>query len=181
MGKRILPTPDQLRELLRYDPDTGKLFWKCRPREMFASERLYRSWNSRRKDAEAMTHVNTNGYKVGIVLKKGCKAHRAAWALHYGEWPSLDLDHINGDKTDNRISNLREATLSENKRNTKMYRNNKCGFKGVHWSKSSAAWSSRIGYKGVQIALGKFETPEAAHAAYCEAAKIYHGKFARTE
>ena len=181
MTNKSLPSVESLRESLSYDPDSGLLTWKERPREMFASEAIHRSWNTRRAGTPALNHMNHNGYLVGLFMGKGIRAHRAAWAIHYGEWPKDQIDHVNGIKTDNRISNLREASQSENKRNTRTYSNNKCGLKGVHWHKINKAWVARIGYMGRQISLGKFETAEDAHQAYCEAAKFYHGEFARTK
>lgn len=181
MSVHKIPSIEELRALLRYDADTGKLYWIERPRNMFTKEFLHRSWNTRRAGKEALTHVSDAGYKAGIILKKGCKAHRVAWAIYHGSWPALDIDHINCDKTDNRISNLRLASPSENKRNTKVYKNNKSGFKGVFWGKSAKSWVARIGVSGSQIHLGKFNSPEEAHAAYCKASKMYHGEFSRTE
>lgn len=183
MATRILPTPEQLRELLTYDPETGKLFWMERPVSMFNGERELSAnkWNSRFAGREAFTCVLDSGYRTGLVFRKAYKAHRVAWAIFHGRWPRGQIDHVNGDKQDNRIINLREASQSENKRNTAIYRNNTSGYKGVCWHRATGKWISQIGLGGKQIRLGYFNDPAEAHAAYCEAAKKYHGEFARTK
>lgn len=181
MAARILPTPEQLRELLRYEPDTGKLFWKERPLSDFKNSRLCNSWNKKYSHKEAFTADNGSGYKCSFIFKSPMKAHRVAWAIYYGKWPSGHIDHANGDKGDNRISNLRVATAFENQWNTPRKPESCSGFKGVTWSKASSRWRARISAGGKSVWLGLFDTPEAAHAAYCEAAKKYHGEFARTE
>jgi len=92
----------------------------------------------------------------------------------------LDVDHINGDGLDNRRSNLRVATRSENLRNKGPQRSNTSGFKGVSWAKRARKWESQIRVDGKRRHLGYHPTPEAAHAAYCRAARELHGDFART-
>lgn len=181
MATRILPTPEQLRELLRYEPDTGKLFWKERPLNSFDSARIGKTWNARYADREALTYVHKSGYRQGIVLGLSLKAHRVAWALHYGMWPEADLDHVNCDKGDNRIENLRSASRPQNGWNVGRPSTNTSGYKGVTFFQQTQKWRARITVGGKVQHLGHFGTPEAAHAAYCEAAKKYHGEFARTE
>jgi hypothetical protein len=89
-------------------------------------------------------------------------------------------DHINGNPLDNRRANLRLATNTENMRNRGKYRTNTSGYKGVDWRRGAGKWRAVIKVNGKQIYLGLFTTPELAHAAYCEAAKKYHGEFANT-
>lgn len=93
--------------------------------------------------------------------------------------PGFHVDHINGDGLDNRRANLRLATCAENTRNRRLPRNNSSGFKGVTASRTGGRWVAQIGVNGRQTYLGSFETPEAAHAAYCEAAASKYGAFAR--
>lgn len=181
MTNRILPTPDRLRELLTYDPETGKLFWKERPSVDFKNSRLCNSWNARFSGKEAFTADNGKGYLCSFIFKMPMKAHRVAWAIHHGEWPDGHIDHISGMKGDNRISNLRIATIAENQWNTALKSANTSGLKGVSWSVRQGKWRARIGVNGVMVWLGYFESKEDAHAAYGAAAKKYHGEFARTE
>lgn len=181
MTKRSLPTPEQLRELLTYDPETGKLFWKRRGRKWFKSDRSCNSWNARDAGTEALTATMPRGHKQGIILGRQMLAHRVAWAIYYGFWPAMDIDHANCDPRDNRIDNLRLSTSSENAMNKFRYKNNTSGFKGASWYAPLNKWAAKIRVDKKLIHLGYHETPEAAHAAYCAAAKKYHGDFARTE
>lgn len=181
MSKKILPTPEELRQLLRYEPETGKLFWLPRPVEMFKTKRAHGMWNTRFAGKEAFTAIGAHGYRCGVVNYKGLLAHRVVWAIHYGSWPEDQIDHIDSDRLNNRIGNLREATAYENMHNRGRQVNNKSGYKGAHWNSGAKAFEARIRCEGRRVYLGLFSSPEAAHAAYCEAAEKYHGEFARTE
>lgn len=108
-------------------------------------------------------------------------AHRLAWMMFHGRSPSGQIDHINGDKSDNRIANLREATGSQNLRNRGKPKNNTSGFKGVSWNSGRRAWLATIHRKGSNKNLGYFATREAASDAYNRAALKYHGEFARLD
>jgi len=105
--------------------------------------------------------------------------HRLIAGLEFGD--GREVDHINLDSLDNCRSNLRVTDRTGNMRNRRRRRTNRSGFKGVSFFKRDGNWKSRIVVDGKEIWLGYFSTPEAAHAAYCEAAKQYHGEFARTE
>lgn len=180
MTKKILPTPEQLRELLTYDPETGKLFWKERPIGLFASRRAFSAWNKRFAGQEAMSCVD-EGYKTGCLFNSRVRAHRIAWALYFGSWPKDQIDHINGDRSDNRICNLRESSNAENQWNTSVRSYSSSGLKGIGRKGDSGRWMARISVNGERKYLGTFTTPEDAHRAFCEAAHKYHGEFARTE
>lgn len=91
------------------------------------------------------------------------------------------VDHINGDSSDNRLENLRLATNTQNARNRGKSKHNTSGYKGVFWHKATNKWTAQIGVDRKRIYLGIFDTPELAHRAYCEAAKVYHGEFANVE
>lgn len=106
MAKKSLPSPELLRKLLDYDPETGVLTWKERPRDFFESDRNWRWWNTRFSGASALSAIEGGGYKSGRIFGRPTKAHRVAWAIMNGSWPTGEIDHVNGDKTDNRISNL---------------------------------------------------------------------------
>lgn len=108
------------------------------------------------------------------------KMHRFIMELHLGRVLNRneEVDHIHQNKLDNRISELRIATLSQNRMNRTMYRNNKSGFKGVYQERHSGNWTASIRINRKTIHLGTFSTPELAYEAYCKAAKHYHGEFA---
>lgn len=180
MADQIVPSPEKIRELLRYEPETGRLFWKERPNDMFNLPREHIRWNSRYADKEAFASCQSNGYRIGHIHSRKYYAHRVIWVLIHGDWPRCEIDHINGINGDNRIENLREASKAQNQRNKGMMANNTSGFKGVSWNSRAKKWQALIAKGGKNRNLGQFDTPEAAHAAYCEAAKKYHGEFART-
>lgn len=167
MDKNTLPDPDFLRKCLRYEAETGHIFWV---------ERLS---NASKVGSAAFCQKRKDGYLHGQILGKKQLAHRVAWAIHYGYWPENDIDHINRDRSDNSISNLREATRSENCGNAAAKSTNTSGFKGVH--RHGRSWVASITVEGVANRLGSYPTPEAAHCAYKLAAEKYFGEFARTE
>jgi hypothetical protein len=120
---------------------------------------------------------NRHGYFQIKADGKTIPAHRLAWALAHGKWPEQQIDHINGDKTDNRLCNLREASGRVNSENQRRAMpQNKTGFLGVTPSSNwgSKAWRARIMVHGKNINLGTFKTPEAAHAAYVQAKRLHH-------
>lgn len=168
MANKSLPSPDLLRQLLRYEPDTGKLYWRKRPVEMFNGKdpkRAQAIFNTRYAGSEALGNVNTVGYKNGNIFSKVYAAHRVIWALYYGAWPEKDIDHINGDRADNRINNLRCVDRGTNCRNQKMRAANKSGVMGVMFDEERAKWSARIGHNMKTIHLGRFNTFDEAVAA----------------
>jgi len=166
MTAKDLPTIDCLRKRLRYEPETGKLFWRdC--------EDMPRRWIGRWALQEAFTAKDKSGYKIGAVSYKTLKAHRVAWAIHYGEWPSDHIDHINGITDDNRIVNLRVVTNQENMRNKSMRLSNTSGFTGVYWHKPNGRWQARINVNGRGKSLGLFDTIEEAAAARVAANVLY--------
>lgn len=118
MASKPLPSPEVLRQLLRYEPDTGKLFWLHRAADLFPSKSAAKSWNARFAGAEALATDNGQGYLAGRINGRPLKAHRVVWAISYGEWPIGEIDHINGNPGDNRIANLRAVGRTENTRNT---------------------------------------------------------------
>lgn len=178
MADKILPTPEQLRELLRYEPETGKLYWKPRPAELFKDKRSHGAWNARYAGKEAFTAISNQGYRCGRVFDRKHQAHRVSWAVHYGEWPRAEIDHVDNDRRNNRIGNLREATRSENMRNRGIENKNKSGYKGVSWCKQNRKWVARIGVDGKSIWLGRFSDIQDAANAYKTAAKEAFGEFA---
>lgn len=135
------------------------------------------TWNKGKKmKGKIAGYVNPNGYIYICINRIDYLAHRLAWFYVTGTWPIAEIDHKNCTPSDNRFENLREANRSQNAKNVKP-RYNENGYKGVRFNKYG--WSARIGVDGKTIHLGTFRTPELAHAAYCEAAKKYHGEYAR--
>lgn len=161
---------EEMDRLLRYEPETGHLFWKVdRGRNGKGA--------SGAKAGSRAGCVGNHGYiqiatRVGRVL-----AHRLAWLLTHRAMPDGEIDHKNGDRTDNRLCNLRAATRTENSRNQQMHSDNKSGFKGVH--KRNRKFRAEIMHEGKKVHLGYFVTAQEAHDAYCKAAREYHGQFAR--
>ena len=154
----------ELRSLFRYDPETGQIFW----REDQCMGRV--------KAGDRAGCVKSNGY-VRIQYKRTMlQAHRVAWALFYGEWPDEFIDHINRDRADNKVENLRRASHKENMRNTPTRSHNRSGMKGVHIA--GRRFRARITANGKKVSLGRFDTAEAAHEAYVAAARKLHGEFA---
>ena len=181
MADKIIPTPEELRQLLHYAPETGVFTWKERARDFCGDDRIRNSWNARYAGQPAFTMSEHQGYKVSRVLTASFKAHRVAWAMHYGAWPVEFIDHINGQRDDNRIVNLRLATKSENAMNRKRQIHNTSGFKGVSWDSScrgSKKWNAYIKVDGIKKNLGRFQCPKEAAAAYNAAAVARFGDFA---
>lgn len=182
MAKKPLPSLEVLRQLLHYDPETGKLFWKDRKPEWFSGsspESNCSVWNRKYSGKEAFTSIGSHGYKQGALFGVMTVAHRVIWAIVHDAWPVAEVDHRNGCKVDNRLVNLRAATKSENQRNKGVYSNNTSGFKGVFAHKKSGRWIAQIVVDGVSKNLGYFDTREAASEAYQDAALKWHGDFAR--
>lgn len=122
-------------------------------------------------------------YNPGINLRGTAYAHRLAWFLHHGEWPSEDLDHVNHERADNRIENLRLATNSQNAQNklkAKQYGNRPCHsrYKGVTWHKRRSFWVAHINHNGKRLFLGEFACEESAAEAYRLKAAELFGEFA---
>lgn len=166
MTDKNLPSIDYLHKRLRYEPETGKLFWRdC--------EEMPKGWRTRWAGNEAFTSDNGQGYRQGAIGGVHFEAHRVIWSIHYGEWPSDQIDHINGVRADNRISNLRVVTAQENRRNASMRRDNTSGVCGVCWHKNKKKWMAKIKIDGCDKYLGLFTTIEAAAAARAEASRRY--------
>jgi hypothetical protein len=156
----------RLREVLSYDPETGAFTWLV-------------STARHRRIGDVAGCVKDGYRQIGIDGRR-YRAHRLAWLWMTGEWPSAEIDHINGDPADNRIANLRPATSSQNKANARKRSRNTSGWKGVSWHARDRKWRAMIGVAGRQQHLGYFDCPAEAHAAYVRAAEHHFGEFART-
>lgn len=165
---------DFLRECFDCDAERGLLIWKKRPLAHFSHLRQCNQTNTRFAGKQGGSQ-SRSGY-LDVHLGRKIRVHRIIWAMHSGAWPIAFLDHINGDKTDNRVANLREATRSQNGANVGVARRNKVGLKGV--SPHHNRFRAQIKTRDKVILLGIFDTPELAHAAYAAAAIHHHGEFA---
>jgi hypothetical protein len=163
-------TPERLREVLSYDAETGVFRWKVRMSSRIAVGS---------EAGCAARYTKGNQYRVIRIDKTLHLAHRLAWLHVHGEWPTDELDHINTDGLDNRISNLRPATRDQNQRNVGITKRNTSGAKGVSLH-HTGKWRAKI-YAGREYYLGSFATVEEARAAYERAAAKYHGDFARAD
>ena len=173
MAEKPLPCPVLLRQLLRYEPETGKLFWRERPREWFKSDRAFNAINSRDAGKETFITLHHEGYFRGMIYGRVYAAHRVIWAMQYGYWPD-QVDHINGDRQDNRLVNLREVSHLENMQNKRLYSNNKSGHAGVFFNKDRGKWQAHIRVDGERVHLGMFESRDEAITARKEAS-VRHG------
>lgn len=161
MRRKFELTPELLREVLNYNPETGILTWNRRDRKFFKGYSHYIGWNKRFEGKEAFTSKNSEGYKTGTLLGNCVKAHRICWVLAYGEWP-YNVDHINGDTSDNRLLNLRDVSRSINLKNQRMKNSNTSGRVGVYWHKKSQKWQAIVGSERKCFYLGLFDTKEDA-------------------
>jgi len=119
-------------------------------------------------------HVNQLGYRLISIRGKQYYAHRLAWLLTHRRWPRDQIDHINGNRSDNRLVNLRECTVAENAQNTGKKNSNTSGYVGVTWVKTRKKWMAHIRVSGRKINLGLFSTSEEAADAYCRAKAVGH-------
>lgn len=159
-------TQEELKSKLQYNPDTGVFIWLTS--------------NSRRmKIGDISGYVNKRGYVKIRLEGKDYLAHRLAWLYVYGSLPYTLLDHKDGDPSNNRISNLRECTQSENMKNRYINKNNVSGFKGVCWVKRENKWLASAALNGKSYHIGYYMTPEEAASAYYEFAIKHHGEFFR--
>lgn len=161
-------TAERLREVLRYDPDTGKFTW-------------IKATGKKSKPGKAAGYKSGDDSYCRILLGidgKRYRAHRLAWLYMNGQWPRLDVDHINGDATDNRWANLREATKTQNMANSRRYKNNASGIKGVHFHRQSGKWRAVVRIHNRNQHVGLFTDKFEAGRAYFAAAQRLFGEFA---
>lgn len=166
--------PEKLRELVTYNPGTGKLTWLHRSRSLYKNDRIWRSQNSKFEGKAAFATPDKNGYFCGCTHGRNYKAHRVAWALMTGQWPDGDIDHIDRNPANNAFENLRIVPRIVNARNMSLARNNTSGHCGVNWSKQAKKWWAQIVVEQKLIHLGFFkEIDEAVKAR--KAAEVKYG------
>ena len=157
-------TQERLKELLVYNPDTGLFHWRINYGRMFSGH--------------VAGYIGTRGYWQIMVHHRLCLAHRLAWLYVYGDYPprGLEIDHINREKTDNRLSNLRLATPSDNVCNT--VRQNPTGYAGAILEKATGRYRVRVAKNRNRRSYGTYDTAEEAHRVYVMAIQEMHGEFA---
>jgi len=161
-------TQSELKEVLEYNPDTGVFTW-------------IKSIGRRVKAGDIAGYKDKRGYICIVVKQKKYQAHRLAYLYITGNFPENQIDHINHIRDDNRWTNLRNATMSQNKANTVKQKNNTSGYKGVVWHKRRKKWYARISYMNKDIHVGSYTTPQEAAEAYKKKAIELFGEFYYTE
>lgn len=158
-------TGSRLAQLFDYIPETGEFIRKITAGGEVAGT--------------VAGSLNDQGYVKLNIDRQLFAGHRLAWVWMFGTWPKNEIDHINGIRNDNRIANLREATITQQCRNSKKYKNNTSGYKGVNWSHEFQRWEARIRVEGRLQLIGRFKNIEAAAAAYSQRANEVFGEFVR--
>jgi hypothetical protein len=173
---QIQLTASVLKECLSYNQETGEFFWLSRPEHHFRQLRDQIAWNCRNAGHLAGA-IDSKGYWRIALWKRHYRAHRLAFLYVKGRLPDGDVDHVDGDRLNNRFSNLREATRVQNLWNTQAHKDSRTGVKGVHWHDRANKYQARIYLNGKTVSLGLFSTVEAASAAYQKASREAHGDF----
>ncbi len=160
-------TYEQVKRYFSYDPKTGIVTW---------TENVHNKSNSRPGDkAGGMMPIGYIGtaFRIGGE-KKFAYMHRIAWMLTHKKWPEGQIDHINGNRADNRLENLRDVPLGTNRKNMKKPKNNTSGYMGIGWDKGRNKWNVKIGVNGKTVNIGRFKELDEAIAAR-EQAEIEYG------
>lgn len=163
--------PETLRQIISYNPTTGKLRWLAANPEMFkpgkrhSAETRCAIWNSKYSGRDALQHKDKNRpYAYGDIFGRKYYAHRVAFAIMIGRWPEV-IDHIDGNKQNNCWSNLREVTRTQNMQNMALRVDNTSGHVGVSFDDSRGLWSSQIYVNGKKQFLGRYADKNKAIAA----------------
>lgn len=179
MGVIAKPLPDTkyLEECFYVNFETGELIWKHRPDTHFRNEQIARGVNAKYAGKVAgMTNSKTR-YRYVWMDSVAYKVHRIIWKMKLGADPVHEIDHINGDRTDNRIENLRDCTKSQNQMNVRVRANSASGLKNIKFRKDR--WYVRITVDGTRKHVGCFLTKQQAIAAYTKCEQEYYGDYAR--
>ena len=156
-----LLTADELKATLDYDPATGVFAWKISPVSFIRA-------------GQVAGYIRADGYVLIARKRKPYFAHRLAWLYMTGEWPKHNIDHINGNQSDNRFENLRDVTQSMNIQNQRKARG-ESGFLGVsRYAGLLENWVANISVNGKNVPLGVFDSPEKAHQEYLKAKRLHH-------
>ena len=153
-------TYERVSELLHYDEETGKIYWKVRP-----SKNVHIG-----DEAGSLKRSGRNTYRYIQIDRKKYLAHRIAWLLYYENWPQNQIDHLDGNGLNNTPENMREATNQDNAKNQRMRNNNSSGVTGVCWKKARGKWHAQINIDGKRKSLGYFADFDEAAETYRKAA-----------
>jgi hypothetical protein len=175
-----LPDSVYLNQALSYDKDTGELTWKLRPPCHFKNKNGYETFNGQFAGKKAGS-VSKNGYLKVSIDGVSYLAHRLIYKMKKGVDPSGEVDHRDTNRLNNKWKNLRASTSSQNQHNASIRKDNKTGFKGVHFHKKRNMYVANVRLGGDTVYREFFDTPEEAYKARCKAVKKLHKKFARNE
>lgn len=170
-AKETMLCHQRVRSLFDYDPLVGRLVWK----------RKISPFSSVPVGSVAGTLVPRCCYRAVRIDKVAFYEHRLIWFWHHGVWPDGEVDHINRDRSDNRLENLRVVTREQNQQNTGRARNNTTGVRGVSFIRSQQRYRASIGFDGRRVIIGQFRTLEEAAAAYQSARTKHHSNFSSDE
>ena len=159
-------TIEELNSRVLYNHETGYFMW-------LHCDAYQKRWNSRFVGKKALNAPHSNGYLFGAIANCKIFAHRAAWAMFYGQWPDDEIDHINHDKTNNKISNLRMACRSQNSKNLSKSKRNISGVTGVFKHTQTGKWNAQIRVCKKSIHLGSFDVFQNAVLARQKAEEKY--------
>lgn len=185
-GDRLMHSgikPEEVAALIAYDAETGSLVWKPRSAALFMDDAQQsavsraKTWNARFAGTPALNSATCNGYLNGRIFGKAVYAHRAAYAIHTGAWPVGLIDHINGNRSDNRAENLRDVSDAENSQNSRRRSDNTSGVTGIYPTRSGG-WQVRIGNSCGKTFRTKEEAIAARAAAMAEGG--YHANHGRS-
>ena len=168
MSYRKEVTIEMLREMIDYNPKTGDMVWKERQGRARA-----------RAIAGQPVGCPRPPYRTVNIYRNKLYVHRIAFALTHGRWPEPFCDHINGDPSDNRACNLREATHLESAHNIRGHKSSRSGVKGVHWHPKNERWCVRVSDNRRNRYFGSFDTIDEAAAVARSVREKLHGEFAR--
>jgi len=154
-------SPSVLKSLLIYSASSGDFFWSARDQSFFKSVGSCKAWNKRFANKKAFSDTG-DGYLGGTILGRKVKAHRVAWAMHYGAWPMGEIDHVDGNRSNNAIANLRDVSRSENCKNRGTSQKNTSGSVGVTWDARDRLWKAQLQVNGKCVHIGCFKNKDEA-------------------
>lgn len=176
---------EKIVELLEYDEQTGELYWKHRPEFMFrdtakrSAKHCAANWNSKHAGKIAFTAIGSHGYRTGTINGKRFLLHRVAYFLKTGSWPPMEVDHINGNRLDNRWVNLRCSSKAQNNRNARGY-SKTSNYIGVSWNKSLNGYVAKVYHNGKSYYCGfSKDNPDLLARKRDQKARELFGEFAR--